>query len=102
MSGQKFSQNKIPAYTVIFQQFPNAIQEVIKCSQAGHKKYPDDIDWKNFERVKNAENEYLNAAIRHLFEEGINQDMIEFGNVLHEAQVIWNLLARLEIKLKNK
>lgn len=44
MKGQKFSQNKIPAYTVIFQQFPNAIQEVIKCSQAGHKKYPDDID----------------------------------------------------------
>ena len=43
MKGQKFSQDKIPAYTVIFQQFPKAIQEVIKCSQAGHKKYPDDI-----------------------------------------------------------
>lgn len=101
MIGQKFSQDKLPIYTVVFEQFPNAIKEVVKCSLAGHKKYPNDIDWRNFERVPDAQNQYLNAALRHMFETGINQDMIEYENILHEAQVIWNLMARLEIKLKN-
>lgn len=101
MKGQKFSDDKLPLYTVIFKQFPLALQEVAKCSQAGHKKYPNDTDWMNFKRVGDAENQYLNAAIRHLMEEGINQDMLEYGEILHEAQCIWNLLCSLQIKLEN-
>lgn len=101
MIGQKFSKDKVPVYTTIFKQFPLALIEVSKCSQAGHNKYPLDIDWMNFKRVENTEFEYKNAAIRHMFEEGINQDMLEYGEVLHEAQAIWNLLAALQIKLEN-
>ncbi len=100
MVGQKFSDDKLPLYTVIFKQFPLALQEVAKCSQAGHKKYPNDVDWMNFKRVGDAENQYLNAAIRHLMQEGINEDMLGYGTILHEAQVIWNLMSRLEIKLE--
>lgn len=44
MIGQKFSQDKLPIHTVVFEQFPNAIKEVVKCSLAGHKKYPNDVD----------------------------------------------------------
>lgn len=100
--GQKFSKDKLPLYTVIFEQFPLAIKEIAKCSLAGHKKYPEDTDWSNFRRVKNAVSEYRNAAIRHIMEKGINKDMEEYHPVLHEAQAIWNLLAALEIELESK
>lgn len=102
MVGQKFSKDKVPLYTVIVKQFPLALKEVAKCSQGGNRKYNLDTDWMNFKRVPNAEFEYKNAAMRHMFEEGINQDMLEFGEITHESQVIWNLLASLQIKLENK
>lgn len=100
--GQKWSEDKLPMYIVLYKQFPNAIREMIKCSQAGHKKYPLDTDWMNFKRVPNAEIEYKNAALRHLGEEGINEDMLPYGEITHEAQTIWNLLAALEIQLSPK
>lgn len=101
MIGEKYSKDKLPIYTFLMQ-FKNALKEVAKCSQAGHNKYPLDKDWKNFERVENAQFEYMNASIRHLFEEGVNQDMLEYGNITHKAQVIWNLLAALEVSLKEE
>ncbi len=100
MTGQKFSEGKLPLYTFIFDQFPLALQEVCKCSQAGNKKYNLDVDWQNFKRVENPHFQYKNAAMRHLMEKGVNQDMLEYGNILHSAQAIWNLLADLEIHLE--
>lgn len=100
--GQKWSDDKLPIYTVLFEQFPNAIKEVVKCSQAGHKKYPHDIDWMNFKRVKDAEFQYKNAALRHLGQKGVSEDMLLYGEITHEAQAIWNLLASLEIQLSSK
>lgn len=100
--GQKFSKDKIPLHKVFVDQFPLALQEVAKCSQAGHNKYPEDTDWMNFKRVENPQFEYRNAAMRHLFEKGVNQDMLQYGTILHEAQVIWNLLAALQLQLENK
>jgi hypothetical protein len=102
MEGQKFSADKTPLYTVFFKQFPDALVEVAKCSQAGHLKYPNDVDWMNFKRVPNAIESYRNACVRHLMESGVNDDMEKFGTVLHQAQAIWNLLAALEIELANE
>jgi hypothetical protein len=98
LEGQKFSEDKIPLYTFLMQ-FKHALIEVAKCSQAGHNKYPNDVDWQNFKRVDNPDFQYKNAAIRHLFEEGVNKDMLKYGTITHEAQVIWNLLAALETKI---
>lgn len=100
--GDKYDKDKLPMHTVLYRQFPLAIKEIVKCSQAGHLKYPNDIDWMNFKRVPDGINRYLNAALRHLNEEGVNIDMKEYLEVLHEAQAIWNLLAALQIKLENK
>lgn len=100
LDGQKFSDEKVPLYTVIFKQFPKALIEVAKCSQAGNKKYNLDVDWYNFKRVKNAQFQYKNAAIRHLMEDGYNEDMKEYGEILHSSQAIWNLLAALELELE--
>lgn len=102
MEGQKWSDDKLPLYIFLVKQFPNAIKAVCECTRAGHNKYPNDVDYLNFKRVPNPIEQYRNAAIRHLFEKGINEDMKEYGNVLHEAQAIWNLLSALEIELSNK
>ena len=73
-------------------QFKHALLEVAKCSQAGHNKYSNDTDWQNFKRVKNPHFEYMNASVRHMLETGVNQDMLEYGKITHEAQSIWNQL----------
>lgn len=107
--GQKFSEGKLPIYKVLFEQFPNAIQEVVKCSQAGHIKYPNDTDWQNFRRVENP-NHYLDAALRHLLEYSlekakgnisIDEELLNITGVkvLSLAQVIWNFTAYLEREL---
>lgn len=101
--GQKFSNDKLPYDIVLFKQFPNALQEVIKCSKAGHEKYKEtDTDWQNFLRVEDAEQKYKDAALRHKTESGIIEDMIPFGEMTHEAAVVWNSLAALEIKLRKE
>lgn len=100
IEGQKFSDDKIPLYTVLFEQFPLALQEVAKCSQAGNKKYKLDTDWMNFKRVENPIFQYKNAGIRHLMEKGINEDMLEYGKIRHDAQAVWNFLAALQIELE--
>lgn len=101
VQGVKHDSNKLPYYTVLFKQFPNAIKEVVKCSMAGNEKYKEtDLDWQNFSRVEGAETRYKNAALRHMTEFGIVEDMIPYGEMTHEGAAIWNLLADLEIKLR--
>ena len=102
LKGIKNDKGKLPYYTVLFKQFPLAIKEVIKCSSAGHNKYKEtDLDWQNFSRLPDSDSRYKNAALRHLTEEGEVEDMKDYGGMTHEGAVIWNLLADLEIKLRN-
>ena len=99
--GVKNDSDKLPYYKVLFKQFPLALKEVIKCSQAGHFKYRDtDRDWQNFSRLDSAEIRYKDAMLRHMGEEGLIEDMIEFGEMTHEGAVVWNALADLEVKLR--
>lgn len=101
--GVKKDLNKLPYYTVLFKQFPNAIAEVIRCSKAGNNKYHEtDKDWQNFSRVENAETRYKNAMLRHMMEEGEVEDMIQYGGMSHEGAVVWNALADLEVNLRNR
>lgn len=102
--GQKFSEDKLPVWNVLFWQFPLAIQEVVKCSQAGHKKYEEtDFDWQNFSKVKGGQFTYRNALLRHLFEADKNEfdsDLSQYGEIRHIAQVAWNALASLELHMR--
>ena len=61
-----------------------------------------DKDWQNFSRLKNAETRYKEASLRHMTEEGVVEDMIEFGHMTHEGAAVWNLLADLEVKLRKQ
>lgn len=108
IEGQKFDDGKLPIFTVLVKQFPNAIQEVVRCSNSGHNKYPNDTDWRNFKRVPLDANRYryLEASTRHLLLSGgelvWNEDMIEYGGALHLAQSIWNQLAHLQRLLEEE
>lgn len=103
MSGIKNDSDKLPYYTVLFKQFPLALQEVMRCSKAGNNKYHEtDEDWMNFSRVDNAEIRYRNAMLRHMSEYGSVEDMEEYGGMTHEGAVVWNALADLEVNLRNK
>ena len=87
---------KIPLYTVLTKQFPNALLAVAKRSQKGHSKYSEiDIDYQGFTRVNSEE--YPEAIMRHLFEFG----EVDESSLDHLAAVAWNALAVLELKLRN-
>ena len=101
--GVKNDSGKLPYYIVLFKQFPLALQEVMKCSAAGNNKYhKTDKDWQNFARVEGADTRYKNAMLRHMGETGSVKDMEEYGGMTHEAAVVWNALADLEVSLRNK
>lgn len=107
MTGQKFSQDKLPLGTMILTQFPKALMEVARCTAAGNVKYKKfDEDWLNFSRVENPKFQYTNAALRHLMEaetHTFNEDMKEYDpKVRHLAQSAWNLLCRLEVELREE
>lgn len=94
---QKDSDGKLPYYTVLFTQFPNALNQVVNRSLAGHVKYQKtDTDWKNWERVNNPLFEYQNAMMRHIACIGEDSD------IEHAAAVAWNALAILELKLRKQ
>lgn len=96
--GKKFDSNKLPLGIVLTQQFPRALKAIAEVSLYGHQKYELGNDWSNFARVENAEERYSNAMFRHYFEkDGIDNESGK-NHLYHAA---WNLLAELEVKLRN-
>lgn len=100
-TGVKHDQDKLPLFTIIFKQFPLAIQAVAKRALAGHNKYIEtDADWQNFARAGEQDpDRYKNAGLRHLLEEGEDTEKGMEGTT-HEAAVVWNFLADLELKIR--
>lgn len=96
MDWQKDTKSKPHMYTVMFEQFPKALMEVVKCSELWHKKYELDGDWQNFKRVPNPK-DYLEATLRHLGKSKWTLTKSDDGDIYHLAQCAWNLLAYLEI-----
>lgn len=87
-------EGKLPLYTVLKKQFKNALTCVVERSEFGHRKYFEtDQDYQNFRQ--HSVEEYSNALMRHLFEEG------EGTEKEHMIATAWNALARLEIYLQD-
>ena len=103
----KDKEGKLPYYTVLYKQFPNAIESLVKRSVQGHIKYAKyDHNWDNFKSVE--PEEYLNAALRHLKEPNeIDKELVELTGqeTTHAEAALWNLVAYVEIiktkKIKN-
>ena len=96
MDGVKHNEGKLPIYTVLKEQFPDAFLKVVERSLLGHEKYEKGNDWSNFRRLPNAYNEFSNALGRHLLEEG------EDSQLDHHIAVAWNALARLQLFIENE
>lgn len=99
MKGVKKDNDK-PQLNLLFLQFPNAIQEVVKCSMFGHEKYKEtDKDYLNMYRLDNAEFRYSGALLRHFNEHTQGNTTDKDSKLLHLAHTAWNALALLEIEL---
>lgn len=82
--------------------FAHALEQVCWVGTYGAQKYTDD----GWTHVPNGVSRYADAAGRHLLKmrkgEVLDPDCEKDGwKIYHEAQVIWNLLAAFELKLRN-
>lgn len=99
LEGQKFNETKLPM-SKLFIQFPRALQAIVLASCYGNSKYPNDIDWKNFERVEGGSTSYLDAQIRHKLDEQIyGQDDSE-SELFHIFHELWNKMAECELFIR--
>jgi hypothetical protein len=95
---ESFKTDKGKVKAGILQDFSRALIEVAKVGTMG-------INFKGYARgswlnLEDAEERYLDAFWRHLLD---NRDInTEDGDVLVLAQVAWNALARLELKLRRE
>lgn len=87
-----------PPVGLLFESFPRAFLEVAKVAGYGAKKYTRD-GWKS---VPDALNRYKDAADRHELYRSIDGDLDPESKCYHLAHQAWNILAVLELTLKNK
>ncbi len=75
--------------------FSNALEQVAQVTTVGALKYTPN-GWKD---VENGSDRYMEAFGRHLLALGQGKILDEDTKCLHKAQMIWNLLASLELEL---
>lgn len=90
--------------------WPRALLEVCRVGSLGQSKYSRG----GFLEVANGVVRYTAALLRHLFKESMGQKYdddpyydtdagkVWKGSIRHDAQVAWNALSRLELKLKEE
>ena len=98
--GRKDNNTKLPM-SILFKQFPRALQAVVLASSYGHNKYIEsDSDYLNFSRVSGGSKAYHDADIRHQLDKEIyGENDIESGlpHIFHEA---FDKLAKCELWIK--
>lgn len=86
-----------PQMSLLFKQFPKALEAVVLCSQYGHEKYKEtDEDYLNYTRVDGGSKTYADAGLRHRLEQGNDSE----SGLPHQFHVAWNALAELELWIK--
>lgn len=93
----KFDEGKLLAH-IIFEDFPDAIKEVIRVATFGAKKY-ERSSWKT---VTNGLQRYSDAKARHFLEAAAGVELDEESGLDHLAHEAWNALATLQLKLETK
>lgn len=96
--GVKYDRDKPPAGDVL-QIFGRAVMGVGQCILKGAEKYPEIDNWK---RVKNAEQKYTNALVRHLIKHLTGEEVDKESGLPHLQHVAWNALAVCELYLERK
>ena len=96
--GLKFDEDKMK-YSFFFDQFPNAIDGLVKCGMYGQKKYKvKETDGKTgWEHVENAESRYRDALLRHFFAYTRGEVVDPESKLPHIYHVVWNACALTEL-----
>jgi hypothetical protein len=90
--GKKENKNK-PQLSLLFKQFPKALEAITKCSEYGNNKYKEtDKDFLNFKRVEGGSKTYADSGLRHRLQTGLDE-----SGLPHQYHVDWNALAELEL-----
>lgn len=97
--GTKGDKGKAPVCRGAFHYFPRAIRAIAELSEIGAKKY----SWKGWESVPDGIHRYGDAAGRHelCIEDDYTRRDRDTG-VLEATAVAWNVMARLELILREK
>lgn len=93
--GAKLDAGKVRPELII-RGFARALLEVAKVGTYGANKYTDD----GWEVVPNAKKRYSNAGLRHKLKRYIGELVDDESKILHLAHECWNLLAELELTLR--
>ena len=78
--------------------FANALSAVAEVTTKGARKYTPN----GWAKVENGEERYMEAFGRHMFKLGQGERVDIDTQCLHKAQMIWNLLASLELELREQ
>lgn len=95
--GAKGDANKLRPWLVLGA-FSSALEQVVEVGTLGAKKYTDN----GWTEVPNGFNRYMDAFGRHLLKYGKGEMYDQDLGTKHIANMIWNLLAALEIEEKNE
>ena len=98
--GAKLDQGKNQVWLML-SGFSRALEEVAKVTTVGATKYSRN----GWAVVENGQERYMEAFGRHLLEVGkgnIMDDGPSGTGCMHKGQMIWNLLASLELELREK
>lgn len=94
--GAKANKNKAQL-SLLFKQFPKALEAIVRCSEYGHEKYKEtDFDYLNYTRVEGGSKTYADASLRHRIETGNDFE----SGLPHQFHSAWNALAELELWIK--
>lgn len=78
--------------------FSNALREVAEVTSVGARKYTP----RGWECVPDGKDRYMDAFGRHMLELGAGEVRDADTKCSHKAQMIWNLLASLELELRDE
>lgn len=98
--GAKLDAGKVDLSLLLL--FPNALTAMAEVAELGAKKYSRG----GFLKVGNGYIRYTGALLRHLFKSSTEDDdgeiLLASTRFAHDAQVLWNAAARLEVKIREE
>lgn len=95
--GAKLDHGKVDIVRFVLAYFPDAIEAVAGVSEYGAKKYTE-MGWAS---VPDGYQRYTAAMGRHVVASA-RGEQFDISGLDHDAQIAWNALARLQLKLKDK
>lgn len=96
--GAKLDGGKVPIFQGVISYFPRALEAVAKVSAFGAQKY----SWDGWGPVDDGINRYANAQYRHALSAARGETHDPDSGMLHAAHEAWNMLAKLELMLREK